>query len=185
MIQNVFEHCGLIWISGCQNVPPTDHHSIYNDPNERLQVVTKLVLKSEVVLDAQFVESLIDQRSQQATRHEERSSLDKYTNEGLRRLVWTLTYCSPLSIFQLLNNRIVVIGIGGLDCLFTDGREVEVRNKPSWFFRVRAEENIADANIPVIHPELTEGIETLGDVSVWNGREDCLHTFCSTLGCAQ
>jgi len=83
------------------------------------------------------------------------------SHERLYWCGWTLTNCSPLSTFQLPNNRIVFIGIGGFDCIFTDRREVEVGNEPSWLLRVRAEEDIADANIPVIDPELTETMETL------------------------
>jgi len=61
----------------------------------------------------------------------------------------------------LPNNLIVVVRVGGLDCILTDRREVEVGNEPSWLLRVCAEEDIADANIPVIDPELTETMETL------------------------
>jgi len=76
-IQNVLKRCGLIWVSARQEVPTTDHHGIYNDPNERLQIVTKPVLKSGVFLDAPFSDSVVtDRSSQKATRHEERSSLD-------------------------------------------------------------------------------------------------------------
>jgi len=56
----------------------------------------------------------------------------------------------------------MVAGIGRPNRLFTDGGEVEVGNKPSCFFRVGAEEDISDANIPVVNTELAEGMEALG-----------------------
>ena len=56
----------------------------------------------------------------------------------------------------------MVVRTGRLDCLFTDGREVKIRYKSRRFLRVRAEKDVADTNILVIDPELTEIIETLG-----------------------
>jgi hypothetical protein len=72
-----------------------------------------------------------------------------------------LTYCSPFSTFQLPNNLVVVVGIGRLDCLLTDGRQVEVGYEPGCFIRVRAEEHIPDTHIPMVNSEMTKGIETL------------------------
>jgi hypothetical protein len=59
------------------------------------------------------------------------------------------------------NNLVVVVGIGRLDCLFTDGRQVEVGYEPGCFLRVRAKEHIPDTHIPMVNSELTQGIETL------------------------
>jgi len=72
------------------------------------------------------------------------------------------TYRSPLPIFHLLDNCVIVVGTGSLDCLFTDGREVKIRNKSRRFLWVRAEKDVADTNVPVIDTKLTEGMETLG-----------------------
>jgi hypothetical protein len=72
-----------------------------------------------------------------------------------------LTYCSPFSTFQLPNNLVVVVGIGRLDCLLTDGRQVEVGYEPGCFIRVCAKEHIPDTHIPMVNSELTQGIETL------------------------
>ena len=72
-----------------------------------------------------------------------------------------LGYRSPFSIFQLRDHLIAVIGVGHLDCLFTDRRNVEVGNKPDRFLRVRAEEDVANADIPMIDPKTTESPEAL------------------------
>ena len=72
-----------------------------------------------------------------------------------------LRYRSPFSIFQLLDNFITVIGVGRLDCLLTYRRKVEVGNKPCRFLRVRAEEDVANADIPMIDPKTAEGPEAL------------------------
>jgi len=73
-----------------------------------------------------------------------------------------ITYRPPLPSFHLHNDRIIVVRTGGLDCLFTDGREVEIRNKSRRFLWVCAKKDVADTNIPVIDPKLTEAMETLG-----------------------
>ena len=73
-----------------------------------------------------------------------------------------ITYRSPLPIFHLHNNLLIVIRTGGLDCLFTNGREVEIGYKSRRFLRVGAEKDVADTNIPMIDPKLTEIVETLG-----------------------
>ena len=87
----------------------------------------------------------------------------------------TITYRPPLPSFHLHNNLLVVVRTGGLDCLFTDGREVEIRYKSRRFLRVCAEKDVADTNIPVTDPELTEIIETLG-------RGECL-AHCESIVC--
>jgi len=71
-----------------------------------------------------------------------------------------IAYRSPLSIFHLLNNLVMVVWIGSLDRLFTDGRKVKIGNKSCRFLRVCAEKHIADTNIPVIDPKQVEGVET-------------------------
>ena len=73
-----------------------------------------------------------------------------------------ITYRSPLPIFHLHNNLLMVIRIGSLDCLFANGREVEIRYKSCRFVWVCAEKDVADTNIPMIDPKLTEIVETLG-----------------------
>ena len=72
-----------------------------------------------------------------------------------------ITYRPPLPILHLRNGRVIVIRIGSLDSIFTDGRQVEIRNETRRFLRVSAEKDVADTNISVIDPKLTEGIETL------------------------
>ena len=86
-----------------------------------------------------------------------------------------ITYRSPLPSFHLHNNLLMVVRTSGLDCLFTDGREVEIRNESRRFLRVCAKQDVADTNIPVIDPELTEIIETLG-------RGELL-THCESIAC--
>jgi len=71
-----------------------------------------------------------------------------------------IAYRSPLSIFHLINNIVVVVGIGCLDRLFTDGRKVKIGNKSRRFLRVCAEKHIADTNIPVIDSKQVEGVKT-------------------------
>jgi hypothetical protein len=71
-------------------------------------------------------------------------------------------YCSPLSIFQLLNNRIIVVGVRLLDCISTDRREIKIGNKPGRFLRVSAEEDITDTDVSMIDPKLTKPVKTLG-----------------------
>ena len=70
-------------------------------------------------------------------------------------------YRSPFSILQLLNNLITVVGVGRLYCLLTYGRKVEVGNKSGRFLRVRTEEDVANADIPMIDPKTAEGPEAL------------------------
>jgi len=95
-------------------------------------------------------------------------------------------YRSPLATFHLLDNHVMVVRTSGLDCLFTDGREVKIGNKSRRFLRVRAEKDVANTDIPVINPELIEGMETLGRYQLpayeW---EYCLHTFSGALRRAQ
>jgi len=95
-------------------------------------------------------------------------------------------YRAPLPIFHLLDNRVMVVRTSGLDCLFTDGREVKIRNKSRRFLRVRAEKDVANTNVPVIDSELVEGMEALGGYQLpayeW---EYCLHTFSGALRRAQ
>src|SRR5258706_6950031 len=78
-----------------------------------------------------------------------------------------IAYRSPLPILHLFNNRVIVIGIGCLDCLLTDRREVKIGNKSRSFLRVCAEKNVADTNVPVIDSKLTEGMETLKRGERW------------------
>ena len=60
----------LSWVRSCQGVPSADHHRIYDDPNERFQVMTKPVLEGELGVDALFVVwFLILQSGQQVVRH--------------------------------------------------------------------------------------------------------------------
>src|SRR5258706_4699344 len=73
-----------------------------------------------------------------------------------------IAYRSPLATLHLLNYRVIVVGVGRLDCLLTDRREVQVGNEPCRFIRVCAEKDVADTNIPVIDSKLTERMETLG-----------------------
>ena len=73
-----------------------------------------------------------------------------------------IAYHYPFLILHLLNNLIIVSGAGGLDCLFTDRREVKIGNKSRRVLWVRAKKHIADINIPVTDPKLVEGMETLG-----------------------
>jgi len=69
-----------------------------------------------------------------------------------------IAYRSPLSIFHLINNLVVVVGIGCLDGLFTDGRKVKIGYKTRRFLWVCAEKHIADTNIPVIDSKQVEGV---------------------------
>ena len=73
-----------------------------------------------------------------------------------------IAYRLPLPSVHLHNDRLMVFRTGSLDCLFTDGREVEIRNESRRFLRVCAEKDVADTNIPVIDPNVTEIVETLG-----------------------
>ena len=73
-----------------------------------------------------------------------------------------LGYHSPFSIFELLDNLIVVVGVGRLYCLFTYGRKVEVGNKPGRFLWVCTKEDVTDTDIPMIDPKVTEGPKALG-----------------------
>jgi len=59
-------------------------------------------------------------------------------------------------MLQLRNNRVIIVRTGSLDCIFADGRQVEIRNESRRFLRVCAEKDVADTNIPVIDPKLTE-----------------------------
>jgi len=95
-------------------------------------------------------------------------------------------YRSPLPIFHLLDNCVMVVRTSGLDCLFTNGREVKIGNKSRRFLRVCAEKNVANTDIPVIDSELIEGMETLGryQLQTYEG-EYCLHTFSGALCRAQ
>ena len=56
----------------------------------------------------------------------------------------------------------MVVRTGSLDCLFTNGGEVEIRYKSRRFLRVCAEKDVADTDIPVVDPKLTEIVEALG-----------------------
>ncbi len=62
----------------------------------------------------------------------------------------------------MLNDCVIVVGVGRLDCLLTDRREVEIANKSRSFRRVCAEKDVADTNVLVIYPGLTKRMETLG-----------------------
>ena len=94
-------------------------------------------------------------------------------------------YRSPLPVFQLLNNRIAIIGVGRLDCLLTYGSKVEVGNKPGRFRRVRAEEDVTNTNIPMIDPKAAESPKTLGRCERLVHRRAGPHTFCGALSCIQ
>jgi len=95
-------------------------------------------------------------------------------------------YRSPLPIFHLLDNRVMVVRTSDLDCLFIDGREVKIGNKSHRFLRVRAEKDVANTDIPVSDPELIEGMETLGRYQLQAyEREYCLYTFSGALRRAQ
>lgn len=120
------------------------------------------VLENEIGLES----ALVHQSGQEPTSHEKCGPLYKLMHEGSRPYVHveTATYSSPLSVFQLVNNSFRLAGIGRLDRLFADRREVKVGNKSSRFLWVRAEEDIANTNIPVINSELVEGKKSLKNV---------------------
>src|SRR5258706_726279 len=86
-----------------------------------------------------------------------------------------IAYRSPLPILHLFNNRVIVIGIGHLDCLLTDRREVKIGNKSRSFLRVCADKNVADTNVLVIDSKLTEGMETLERGECW--------VYCGSIAC--
>src|SRR5258706_833156 len=86
-----------------------------------------------------------------------------------------IAYRSPLATLHLLNYRVIVVGVGRLDCLFTDRREVQIGNKPRRFIRLCAEKDVADTNVPVIDPEPTERMEALE-----RGKR---HAHCRSIAC--
>ena len=59
-------------------------------------------------------------------------------------------------MLQLRNNRVIIVRTGSLDCIFTDGRQVEIRNESRRSLRVCAEKDVADTNISVIDAKLAE-----------------------------
>ena len=73
------------------------------------------------------------------------------------------TYRSPLPILHLLNNRVIVVGTGRLDCFFTDRREIKIGNESCRLLWVCAEKDVTDTDVPLIDSKLTEGMETLRD----------------------
>ena len=64
-------------------------------------------------------------------------------------------------MLHLLNDRVIVIGTCRLDCFLADRRQIKIGNEPCRFIRVCAEKDVADTNVPVIDPKLTERIEAL------------------------
>ena len=70
-------------------------------------------------------------------------------------------YRSPLSTFHMLDDRVIFVGVGGLDCFLADRREIKIGNEPCRFLRVCAEKNISNTNVPMIDTDLTERMETL------------------------
>ena len=80
----------------------------------------------------------------------------------------------------------MVVRTSGLDCLFTDGREVKIGNKSRRFLRVRAEKNVANTDIPVIDSKPIEGMEALWKYEFpAHEHEYCLRTFSCALRCTQ
>ena len=87
-----------------------------------------------------------------------------------------IVYRLPLPSAHLPNNHIIVARTCSLDCFLTDGREVEIGNKSCWFLQVCAKKDIADTNILMIDPNLTETVETLerGDPLAYCVSVDCV-----------
>jgi len=73
-----------------------------------------------------------------------------------------IAYRSPLSILHLLKSRVIVVGIGCLDCFFAYRRMVKTGNKPRGVLWVCTEKYAVDTDVPVIDSKLAEGMETLG-----------------------
>jgi len=82
---------------------------------------------------------------------------------------------STKEALHLLNDRVIVIGVGHLDCFLTDRREVQIGNEACHFIWLCAEKDVADTNVPVIYPKLTERMEALE-----RGKH---HAHCRSIAC--